>query len=93
MDSNLTSAIGNLKSELRYENYKLSENHIVRFESANVEIQEEFSAKLRSEIRVVLDNRGNVSREIENKITTLNNTIKFVRDCMKERMKANVGSD
>jgi flagellar biosynthesis regulator FlbT len=46
MDSKLTSAIENLKSELRYENEKLAENLISRFESVNVEIREEFNAKL-----------------------------------------------
>jgi hypothetical protein len=35
-----------LKSELRYENEKLAENLTARFESANVEIQGEFNAKL-----------------------------------------------
>jgi flagellar biosynthesis regulator FlbT len=46
MDCKLTSAIENLKSELRYENEKLAENLIARFESVNVEIREEFNAKL-----------------------------------------------
>jgi len=39
-----------LKSELRYENEKLPETLIARFESANAAIQEEFNAKLGSEI-------------------------------------------
>jgi polyhydroxyalkanoate synthesis regulator phasin len=46
MDSKLTSAIENLKSEFRYENEKLAENLIARFESVNVEIREELNAKL-----------------------------------------------
>ena len=90
MDSDLTSAIENLKSELRYENYKLAESLIARFESANVEIREEFNAKLSSEIRVASDKTDNISRDAENKMTSLNNAIKSVRKCMNERMNAHV---
>ena len=55
MDSKLTSAIEKFKSELRYENEKLSESLIARSESANVAIREECNAKISSEIRVVTD--------------------------------------
>ena len=88
MDSKLTCAIEKLKSELRYENEKLAESLIARSESANVAIREEFNAKISSEIRVVSDKIHNVSRDAENKITTLNNTIKSVRECMNERINA-----
>ena len=58
MNYKLTSAIENLKSELRYENEKLAENLVARFESVNVEIPEEFKAKLSSEIILVSDKIG-----------------------------------
>jgi hypothetical protein len=90
MDSKLTSAIENLKSELRYENEKLAEILIARFEPVNVEIREESKAILSSEIIVVSDKVENVSRDAENKVTTLNNTIKSARECMNDRMKAHV---
>jgi deoxyhypusine synthase len=87
VDCKLSFAIENLKAELRYENEKLAENLIARFESVNVEIREEFNAKLSSEIIVVSDKIENVSRDAENKTTTLNNTIKGTRECMNDRMK------
>jgi len=90
MDSNLTSAIEKLKSELRCENKKLTESPIARSESANAAIREEFNAKISSEIRVVSDKTDNVSRNAENKITTLKNTIESVRECKNERMNARV---
>ena len=90
MDSKLTSAIENLKSELKYEKEKLAENLIVRFESVNVEIPEEFNAKLSSEIIVVSDKIENASRDAKNKITTLNNIIKSTFVCMNDRMEAHV---
>jgi hypothetical protein len=90
MDSKLTCAIEKLKSELRYENEKLAESHIARSESANAAIREEFNAKISSEIRVVSDKTDNVSRDAENKITTLNNSIESVRECMNERINAHV---
>jgi hypothetical protein len=90
MDSKLTCAIEKLKSELRYENEKLAENLIARSESANAAIREEFNAKISSEIRVVSDKTDNVSRDAENEITTLNNTIESVRECMNERINAHV---
>jgi hypothetical protein len=62
-----------LKSELRYENEKLPESLIARFEPANA-IPEELNAKLGSEIRVVSDRLDNVSRDADNKTATLNNT-------------------
>jgi polyhydroxyalkanoate synthesis regulator phasin len=65
MDSKLTSAIKNLKSELRYENEKLTESLIARSESANAAIPKEFDAKISSEIRVVSDKIDNVSRNAE----------------------------
>jgi len=46
MDSKLASAIEKLKSELRYENKKLTESLIVRSESANAAIREELNTKL-----------------------------------------------
>jgi len=73
MDSKLTSTIQNLKSELRYENEKLPESLIARFESANASIPEYFIEKLGSEIRVVSDKIDNASRDATNKIDTLNN--------------------
>ena len=79
MDSTSVSTIENLKSELRHENEKLPENLIVRFESANAAIPEEFNAKLGSEFRVVSDMIDNVSRDADNKTATLNNNIKSVR--------------
>ena len=90
MDCKLTSAIENLKSELRYENEKLADSFIARFESANAAIREEFNAKISSEIRAISDQIGNVSRDAENKITTLNSTIKSVPECMKGRMNTHV---
>ena len=71
MDSKLTSAIEKLKSELRYENEKLAESLIARSESAIVAIREECNAKISSEIRVVEDKIGRVSRDAESKITSL----------------------
>jgi hypothetical protein len=65
MDSTSTSTIENLKSELRYENEKLPESLIARFESANAAIPEGFNAKLGSEIRVVSDMIDNVSRDAD----------------------------
>jgi len=53
MDSKLSSAKEELKSELRYENEKLAESPIARSESANSAVREEFDAKISSEIRVV----------------------------------------
>jgi hypothetical protein len=67
-----------LKSELRYENEKLAESLIARFESANAAIREELNAKISLEIRVVSDKIDDVSKDTENNITTLNNTIKSV---------------
>jgi len=90
MDSKLACAIENLKSELRYENEKLAESLIARSESANAAIREEFNAKFSSEIRVGSDKVDDVSRNAEIKITTLNNTIESVRECMNERMNAHV---
>ena len=90
MDSKLASAIESLKSELKYENKKLAESLIARNESANVAILEEFNAKIISEIRVVSEKRDDVSRDTENKITTLGNTIGSVRKCMVERMNDHV---
>jgi hypothetical protein len=90
MDSKLTCAIEKLKSELRYENEKLAESLVARSESANAAIREEFNAKISSEIRVVSDKIDNVSRDAENKIITLNNTIESVRECMNERINAHV---
>jgi polyhydroxyalkanoate synthesis regulator phasin len=88
--ANLVSAVEVLKSELRYENETLAESLIARFESAFAAIREEFNAKISSEIRVVSDKVDDVSRDTENIITTLNNTIKNLRECMKERMNARV---
>jgi len=90
MDSTSTSTIENLKSKLIYENEKLPENLIARFESANAAIPEEFNAKLDSEIRVVSDMIFNVSRDADNKTATLNNTIKSVREWMNEKMNVHV---
>ena len=90
MNSKLASAIENLKSELRYDNIKLAERLIPRFESANAAIRGEFNIKICLEIRVVSGKIDHVSRDTENKITTLNNTIKSVRECMNERMNAHV---
>jgi hypothetical protein len=45
MHSQITSAIEGLKSELRYENEKLTESLTARCESANAAIREEFNAK------------------------------------------------
>jgi len=84
MDSKLAYVIERLKSELRYENEKLAQ-----FESANAAIREEFNAKISAEIRVVSD-KMMLSRDAKNKITTLNNTIESVRECMNERMNAHV---
>ena len=67
-----------MKSELRYENEKLAESLIARFESANAAIREELNAKISLEIRVVSDKIDDVSKDTENNITTLNNTIKSV---------------
>jgi hypothetical protein len=63
-----------LKSELRYEKVKLAESLLARNESANAAIREEFNAKISSEIRGVPDKLDDLSRDTENKITTLNNT-------------------
>jgi len=71
MYSKLTSAIEKLKSELRYENEKLAESLIARSESAIAAIREECNAKISSEIRVVEDKIGRVSRDAESKITSL----------------------
>jgi signal transduction histidine kinase len=90
MDSKLASALEKLKSELRYENEKLAESLIARSESANAAIREEFNARIYSEIRVVSDKINNVSRHAENQITTLNNTLESVRECMNERINAHV---
>jgi len=90
MDSRLASAIEKLKSELRYENEKLTESLIARSESANAAIREELNTKLSSEIRVVTDKIDDVSRDTKDKITTLSNTIDSVRECIKERMNAHV---
>ena len=90
MDSKLASAIESLKSEIRYEHEKLAESLIARVKSANAAIRGEFNAKISSEIRVVSEKIDDVSRDTENKITTLNNTIKGVRECMIERMNAHV---
>jgi len=80
-----------MNSELRYENEKLAENSTARFESANVEIWEEFNAKLSSESRVVSDKVDNVSRDSENKITTQQNTtIKNMWECLNEWLNAQV---
>ena len=46
MDSKLACAIDNLKSELRYENEKLTEGPIARSESTNAAIREELNAKI-----------------------------------------------
>jgi len=48
------------------------------------------NAKISSEIRVVSGKTDNVSRDAENKITTLNNTIESLRECMNEGMNARV---
>jgi len=90
MDSKLASAIEKLKPELRYENEKLTESLITRYESANAAIREELNTKLSSEIRVVTDMIDDVNRDTKDKITTLSNTIESVRECMKERMNAHV---
>jgi len=90
MDSKLASAIEKLKSEIRYENEKLTESLIARSESANAAIREKLNAKISSEIRVVTDKIDDVSRDSKNKITTLSNTIENVRECMHERMNAHV---
>jgi len=50
---------------------------------------EEFNTKISSEIRVVSD-KTDVSRDNENKITTLNNTNKSVCECTNEKMKVHV---
>jgi len=90
MGSKLTSAIQKLKSELRYENEKLAESLIARSESVNAAIREECNAKISSEIRVVTDKIDSVSGDTENKITSLNNTIESVCECMNERINAHV---
>jgi hypothetical protein len=90
MDTKLASAIENLKSELSYEKEKLAENLIARSEPANAAIREELNAKISSEIRVVSYKIDNVSRNAEMKITTLNNTIEGMSECMNERMNAHV---
>jgi len=46
--------------------------------------------KISSEIRVVSGKTDNISRDTENKITTLNNTIESLRECMNEGMNAHV---
>ena len=79
-----------MKSELRYENEKLAESLIARIETTNAAIREEFNAKISSEFRVNSEKVDDVSRDTENKITTLNNTTKCVRECMIERMNAHV---
>jgi DNA-binding protein H-NS len=48
------------------------------------------NAKISSEIRIVSDKIDNVSRDAENKVTTLNYTTESVRECMNERMNAHV---
>jgi hypothetical protein len=90
MDSKLTSVIEKFKSELGYGKEKLAENLIARSESANAAIREEFNAKIISETRVVSDKIDNVSRNAENKITTLKNTIECGRECMNEVMNIHV---
>ena len=90
MDSKLTSAIEKLKSELRYENEKLADSLIARSESEIAAIREECNAKISSEIRVVADKIDRVSRDAESKITSLNNTIESVRECMNDRINAHV---
>jgi len=55
MDSKLTSAVENLKSELRCENEKLAESLIARSESANATVRQEFNEKLSSEISLRQD--------------------------------------
>jgi hypothetical protein len=55
MDSKLTSAIENSKSELRYENEILPESLIARLESPNGAIPEECNANLGSEISLRQD--------------------------------------
>ena len=76
--------------ELRYGRKKLAEGLIARSESANAAIREELIAKISSETRSVSDKIDNVSKNTENKIATLNNTIESVRECMNERMNAHV---
>ena len=90
MDSTLVSHIESLKSELRYENEKLAESLMARIKSANAAIRKEFKAKISSEIRVVSEKIDDVSRDTKNKITTLNNTINSVRECMIEGMNAHL---
>jgi len=90
MDSKLTSAVEKFKSELRFENEKLAERLIARYESANAAIREECIAKISSEIRVVTDKIDSVSRDAENKSTSLNISIESVRECMSERINAHV---
>jgi hypothetical protein len=57
---------------------------------SNAAFRDLFNAKLNSEIRIVSDNIGKVSRKPENKIYCLNNTITSVRECMAERVNARV---
>jgi hypothetical protein len=57
---------------------------------SNAAVRDLFSAKFYSEIRVVSDKIDKVSREPENKIYSLHNTITSVRECMAERVNARV---
>jgi len=76
--------------ELIYGNKKLAESLVARSEPANAAIREELNARISSEIRVVSDKTDTVSRDAENKFTTLNSTTESVRECMNERMNAHV---
>jgi hypothetical protein len=80
INSKLTSATEKLKSELRNEKEKLAENIIAGCESANAAVREEFNAKLNSEVKVVAYKIDDVSREVNNKSTTLTNDIESVRE-------------
>jgi len=66
LDSKLSSSKEELKSKLSHENEKLAESPIVRSESANAAVREEFNTKISSEIRVVSDKIDNVVRDAEN---------------------------
>jgi DNA topoisomerase VI subunit A len=75
INSKLASATKKLKFELRNENKKLAENLIAKCESANAAVWEQLNTKLNSEIKVVVDKIDDVSRETNNKIITLTNSI------------------
>jgi hypothetical protein len=78
INSKLASATQQLKLKLRSENKKLVKNLIAKCEYANAAVQEQFNTKLSSEIKVIVDKIYYVSREYNNKIITLTNSINLL---------------